>query len=361
MEPRKGDISRNIQKVAHSLFPEGSEREAFMRAIQEGQRGITAVAWLSDNQKVGLYETVAKPGWLPAWIDVVSDVARPGTLPEHEAGEFYLLDLSSTFACAPLEGLPEKLSVIVDVCAAPGGKGILAHRYCKPDLMIGNEVIRKRTAQLISNYKRCAVDPAIVTSCDPAVLGNLLGCSADLVIVDAPCSGQSLVVKDLAAPGAFHPATIAMNERRQRRILAHSGRVVAPGGYLLYATCTFSQEENEDNVEWFLKTFPDFASVEVAALSSFRSTRSEHACYRLYPHQGFGAGAFCCLLKKNSEAGARGAALMAANVTETIRPVWRSQQIPMPSVEGTGSARGDRRHREGVERRRPRGGRKWRR
>jgi 16S rRNA C967 or C1407 C5-methylase (RsmB/RsmF family) len=361
MEPRKVEISRNIQKVAQSLFADASECEAFMRAIQEGQRGITAVAWISGDPKPELYQTVSKPSWLPAWIDVVADTARPGTLAEHDAGEFYLLDLSSTFACAPLGEIQEKLSVIVDVCAAPGGKGILARRYCSPELVIGNEVIRKRTAQLISNYKRCGLDPAIVTSCDPAVLGNLLGGSADLVVVDAPCSGQSLVVKDLAAPGAFHPATISMNERRQRRILAHSGRVVAPGGYLLYATCTFSQEENERNVEWFLKTFTEFAPVDIATLSSFRSTRSDHACYRLYPHQGFGAGAFCCLLRRSSTNGERAQMLTPTNVIDVIRPVWRSQQIPMPAKAVVGSKRGDRRQRDDAERRRSGGGKKWRR
>jgi 16S rRNA C967 or C1407 C5-methylase (RsmB/RsmF family) len=324
----KPPVSRNIQKVADSLFSDAVERDAFLRAIQDGQRGITAVAWLTEQPKPGLYEVVSKPAWLPEWIDVVADDARPGKLPEHEAGAFYLLDLSSTFACAPLGEITDKLEVVVDVCAAPGGKGILARRYCNPDLVIGNEVIRKRTAQLISNYKRCSIDPAIVTSCDPAVLGNLLEQTADLVIVDAPCSGQSLVLKDLAAPGAFHPATISMNERRQRRILAHSGRVVAPGGYLLYATCTFSMEENEDNVEWFMKTFPEFSAVEVRSLSPFRSGHTEHFCYRLYPHQGVGAGAFCCLLRRAGSVGERGIALTATSVTDVIRPVWRSAQIP---------------------------------
>jgi 16S rRNA C967 or C1407 C5-methylase (RsmB/RsmF family) len=330
MESPKAPVSRNIQKVADSLFSDAVERDAFLRAIQDGQRGITAVAWLTEQPQSGLYGVVSKPSWLPCWIDVVADDARPGKLPEHEAGAFYLLDLSSTFACAPLGEIADKLSVLVDVCAAPGGKGILARRYCSPDLVIGNEVIRKRTAQLISNYKRCSIDPAIVTSCDPAVLANLLDQKADLVIVDAPCSGQSLVLKDLAAPGAFHPATISMNERRQRRILANSGRVVAPGGYLLYATCTFSIEENEDNVEWFIKTFPEFSTVEAHSLSSFRSCHTDHFCYRLYPHQGVGAGAFCCLLRRAGSASDRGFALTAASVTDVIRPVWRSAQIPEP-------------------------------
>jgi 16S rRNA C967 or C1407 C5-methylase (RsmB/RsmF family) len=318
--------SRNILKVANAIFPEEGEREVFLGALQEGQSSITAVAWLRGDPQPGLYELAEKPAWLPTWIDVTKDGERPGRTESHDRGDFYCLDLSSLFACAPLAILPERVPVVVDVCAAPGGKGIIARRYGQTELLIGNEVIRKRTAQLISNYKRCGIDPAIVTSVDPKLLGSLLAEKAQLVVVDAPCSGQSLVLKDLAAPGAFHPATISMNERRQRRILAHSRAIVLPGGYLLYATCTFSPEENEENVAWFVKTFPEFATVEVPALQSFQSGLTDLRCYRLFPQHGMGAGAFCCLLRREGE-WVEDAALSAENVTEAIRPVWRSPSV----------------------------------
>jgi 16S rRNA C967 or C1407 C5-methylase (RsmB/RsmF family) len=334
--------SRNILKVASSIFSDDGEREAFLAALHEGQSSITAVAWLHGDPQPGLYELAEKPAWLPRWIDVTKDGERPGRTESHERGDYYCLDLSSLFACAPLECLPERVPVVVDVCAAPGGKGIIARRYGQSELLIGNEVIRKRTAQLISNYKRCLIDPAIVTSVDPTLLGSLLGEKAQLVVVDAPCSGQSLVLKDLAAPGAFHPATIAMNERRQRRILAHSRAITLPGGYLLYATCTFSPEENEENVAWFVKTFPEFSSVEVPALQSFQSTVTDLHCYRLFPQHGMGAGAFCCLLRRQGD-WIDHAALSAANVTDAIRPVWRSPLVfegsPPPSDSRPWSAK----------------------
>jgi 16S rRNA C967 or C1407 C5-methylase (RsmB/RsmF family) len=166
---------------------------------------------------------------------------------------------------------------------------------------VGNEVIRKRTAPLISNYKRCLIDPAIVVSYDPQKLAEICGPVAQVVIVDAPCSGQSLVMKNKAAPGAFHPATISMNERRQRRILANSRALVTEGGYLLYSTCTFSRDENEDVVEWFLERFPAFEAVPVAALAAFRSHLSSEPCYRLWPHQGLGAGSFTALFRLKAE------------------------------------------------------------
>jgi 16S rRNA C967 or C1407 C5-methylase (RsmB/RsmF family) len=328
--------TKNIEKVACAIFDSGQEREAFLCAVEQGARGVTAVAWLIPKPaQPGYLSREQVPSWLPPWIDVAAEDERPGTLPEHESGAVYLLDLSSTFAVAPLAHVECKGGLLVDVCAAPGGKGIVGLRYCEPDVLLGNEVIRKRTAQLIANYKRCAIDPAVVTSVDPKLLARLLGSRANVVIVDAPCSGQSLVLKDRVAPGAFHPATISMNERRQRRILAESSKVVQPGGYLLYSTCTFSPEENERNVAWFCKTFPDFVATEVPTLEAYRSQLSDHASYRLFPQQGFGAGGFCCLLRRAGELTSADSESWG-DICDSIRPVWTSQSVrhdkPKPAM-----------------------------
>ena len=332
MEAPRRELSRNIQKVAQAIFDDAEGRESFLKAVEQGQRNIAALAWLYAEPKDGCFHTTSAPAWAPSWIQVAAEGERPGRSVEHEHGEIYCLDLSSVFACAPLAEVKERVGVLVDVCAAPGGKGIIARRYLNPDLVIGNEVIRKRTAQLISNYKRCRVDPAIITSCDPSLLGSLLEESAHLVIVDAPCSGQSLVLKDLAAPGAFHPATISMNERRQRRILAHSAHMVIPGGYLLYATCTFSPEENERNMEWFTKRFPEFTPVAVSSISAHLSQLTKLSCYRLFPQDGYGAGAFCCLLQRAGTYCAE-STITPASVHSTLRSVWSSAAIADAPIE----------------------------
>lgn len=284
----------------------------------------------------GLYETDAlRPEWLPDWIEIATGEARPSKTIHHDRGEIYLLDLSSTFAAAALSveelsriflGAADKNRVVLDMCAAPGGKGILAWRYLNPSLIVANEVIRKRTAQLISNYQRCLIDPAIVSSCDPGLLAKLIPGRADLVIVDAPCSGQSLLLKGLAAPGAFHSATVALNERRQRRILANSAKTALPGGFLLYSTCTFSREENESNVEWFCKSFPNFSATEIPLLSRYRSTLSEEPTYRLAPYHGFGAGAFVALFRNNEVQDSLDP-LTPDSVTKLVWPVWSSPSI----------------------------------
>jgi 16S rRNA C967 or C1407 C5-methylase (RsmB/RsmF family) len=358
--------SRNVQKVAGALFSEAAERGRFLDALVDGAGKVTAVAWLRDEPVQGLFHSGARPDWLPSWIDVAARGERPGNLEAHQQGEFYCLDLSSAFACASLSEINASVSLVVDVCAAPGGKGIVARRYVSPTMLVGNEVIRKRTAQLISNYKRCAIDPALVTSYDPAVLAEAIPGSADLVIVDAPCSGQSLVLKDREAPGAFHPATISMNERRQRRILANASAVVAPGGCLLYSTCTFSREENEDNVRWFLGKFPEFSAVPVACLQAHQSHLTDVPCYRLWPYHGQGAGAFCALLHRAENSDHR-VAVSPENFDHYLHPLWRSPTlfalVPPPSVgrepqdrryplarKGKGRKKGSRRN---VERRSP--------
>lgn len=322
--------SKNIERVFHRVLSDAEQREACFRALERGAHGITAVAWLRSEPVAQAYErSHSRPRWLPSWIDVAAESERPGKLAAHKAGECYVLDLSSTFAVAPLAEVALKQPSVLDVCAAPGGKGILAWRYCCPRVLIANEVIRKRTAALISNYERCRIDPAIVSSCDPGLLAQLLPQHVSVVIVDAPCSGQSLVLKGTAAPGAFHPATISMNERRQRRILATSAATVRPGGYLLYSTCTFSREENEDNVEWLCKKFPEFSAVTVSVLAEYRSQLSDQPCYRLFPHHECGAGAFVALFRRVGDANSTDAieTLSPETIAETVWPVWRSQSI----------------------------------
>jgi 16S rRNA C967 or C1407 C5-methylase (RsmB/RsmF family) len=118
-----------------------------------------------------------------------------------------------------------------------------------------------------------------------------------VVIVDAPCSGQSLLAKGAKAPGCFHPVTINKNANRQKRILANAAQLVAPQGYLAYMTCTYSVEENEQVIEWLLERFPRLRPVVIPHLATHQSSLSSLPCYRLWPQTGLGAGAFTILLQ----------------------------------------------------------------
>ena len=181
-----------------------------------------------------------------------------------------------------------------------------------------NEAIRKRVKILIANLKRCGVTGARVMNLDPAAMVGdgrrsvsrdlrspasgtaSLADSADLVLVDAPCSGQSLLAKGQKVPGCFHPVTLKRNASRQKRILAAAAALVRPGGHLAYMTCTYATEENEQVGRWLMKKFPAFQPVAVPHLADYQSSLSDWPCYRLWPHLGLGAGAFTSLWRRQA-------------------------------------------------------------
>jgi 16S rRNA C967 or C1407 C5-methylase (RsmB/RsmF family) len=251
-------------------------------------------------------------------VDRVPIEDRPGRHPLHEQGAYYCLDVSSVFSASVLFAVSSAPELVLDVCASPGGKSIFAWRLFQPPRLVANEVIGKRTAALISNLQRCRVRPAAVMSRDSSILADVCPGSADVVIVDAPCSGQSLIARGKPSPGCFHPATINMNANRQRRILACAARVVAPGGYLAYLTCTYAQKENENNAAWLMKQFPQLRPLAVPRLAAFQSHLADFPCYRLWPHQAIGAGAFAIILRDESDGNRRPFPL------DALSPVWRS-------------------------------------
>ncbi|MEG3981548.1 RsmB/NOP family class I SAM-dependent RNA methyltransferase, partial [Microcoleus sp. T3B2] len=166
---------------------------------------------------------------------------------------------------------PQPIKLIVDMCAAPGGKSIFAWKILNPELLLCNEAIGKRMGMPISNLKRCQIQPSAAANVDSKILAEKMPQTANLVIVDALCTGQSLLAKGDKAPGCFHHVTINSNANRQKRILANSAKIVAPQGYLAYMTCTYSTAENEQVSEWLLSKFPEFGPVTGEHLSFVKS------------------------------------------------------------------------------------------
>jgi 16S rRNA C967 or C1407 C5-methylase (RsmB/RsmF family) len=185
---------------------------------------------------------------------------------------------------------------IIDVCASPGGKSLLAMRALPQSTLHANETIGKRVGALKENLTRCGI-PAVVTSNDPKILADNYGPTFDIVLADVPCSGQSLLARGLKNEGCFHDINVGKNTGRQRRILAECIRLCKPGGYIAYSTCTYAQSENEGVVEWALSKHDGCSTVEIPLLNAHRSQLSSEFCYRLWPQQGVGAGAFLSLIQ----------------------------------------------------------------
>jgi 16S rRNA C967 or C1407 C5-methylase (RsmB/RsmF family) len=293
-------VSKLLLKLSQKLFPDASEQETFIDALVNPKPYPSCVLWLQARPKNFPFSIEPPLPWQPDFIDRLTPQSQPGIHVLHGQGYYYCLDLSSVFAASVMQALPVRPNVAIDVCAAPGGKGIFAMRRFAPTQLVCNETISKRVGMLIGNLKRCQINPAIVLSTDPAHLSLHLAQTADLTIVDAPCSGQSLLAKGGQATGCFHPLTIRQNAQRQKRILAHAAQLVAPQGYLAYMTCTFSPEENEQIGQWLLRKFPQFKPQTVTHLANYQSRLTDLPCYRIWPHSHEGAGAFAMLFQNIS-------------------------------------------------------------
>ena len=296
--------SAQLRKLAQSLFEDSERQNALIEAVALGESKKPAIIWLTERPEPPPFPSAERASWMPAFVDLPSGDVRPGAHELHTAGAYYCLDGSSVFDAVSMLAQSAPSPAVLDLCAAPGGKSIFASRALHPSLLVSNEVIGKRSASLISNLERCSL-PATVVRADVKQLAEEWQSMFDLLIIDAPCSGQSLVARGQDAPGCFHPAVINKCSNRQKRILATSADIAAGGGHIAYMTCTYSREENEGVVEWFLKRFPEFESVAVPALEAHRSALSDSYCYRLFPYEGFGAGGFTSLLRRTGSTAKR--------------------------------------------------------
>ncbi|MBD2503273.1 RsmB/NOP family class I SAM-dependent RNA methyltransferase [Anabaena azotica] len=293
--------SNLLLKLARRLFENPDKQEKFIDALVNPQPFNPCILWC-QNQPDNVPFSVESPlSWQPQFVDRLHLGEKPGQHNLHHQGYFYCLDFSSVFAASILLTIPQSLRLVFDMCAAPGGKSIFAWQALHPELIICNEVIGKRLGMLISNLKRCHISPSIVVNRDSSIFADNIPLSSNLVLVDAPCTGQSLLAKGEKAPGCFHPTAINKSANRQKRIIANSAQIVAPQGYLAYMTCTYSPEENEQVCEWFLSRFPQFQAVKINHLQEYQSHLTTIPCYRLFPQDRLGAGAFTALFQNTEE------------------------------------------------------------
>ncbi len=241
-----------------------------------------------------------------------------GKHPYHHAGAYYLQDpgaMSAVAAIPPVLWEREGLRVL-DLCAAPGGKTTQLAALCRTHggAVLANEYVTARSRILAGNVERMGLDNVIVTNTDAARIASWYPDFFDVVAVDAPCSGEGMYRKNELAVSEWSPENVTMCAARQKEILESAARCVAPGGLLLYSTCTYSTEENEDTVAAFLEAFPMFHLIpvtpEVAAHTADGITDRGEAlalCRRFYPHRCPGEGQFVALLQRD-ESGVRGSA-----------------------------------------------------
>lgn len=248
---------------------------------------------------------------------------RPGKHPLHEAGAYYIQEASAMLPgslCPPKPG-----ERVLDLCAAPGGKATqLAAALDSEGLLVANEIHPGRAAILSRNLERMGVRNCVVTNATPAELSAKFPAFFDKIVVDAPCSGEGMFRKEADAVTMWGPENVALCATRQAEILEEAAKMLAPGGYLTYSTCTFAPAENEGAVLAFLKRHPEFSvlpSSEPAVVYAREAglldggspdwadesgqyptalTEQIRASYRVFPHHCDGEGHFAVLLHKSA-------------------------------------------------------------
>lgn len=182
---------------------------------------------------------------------------RPGRHPYHEAGVYYIQEASAMAPVVYLE--PQPGERILDLCAAPGGKSTQIGAAMKQQgILICNEIHPARAKILSENVERMGLRNAIVTNETPQRLEAAFPEYFDRILVDAPCSGEGMFRKNSEAVEEWSPKNVAMCAERQDEILACAAQMLAPGGRMVYSTCTFAPQENEGTIFRFLSRHPEF-------------------------------------------------------------------------------------------------------
>ncbi len=241
---------------------------------------------------------------------------QPGKHPYHAAGLYYLQD-PSAMAVAEVAA-PSPGERVLDLCAAPGGKTThLLNLLQGGGLLVANELYPGRAKILVENLERWGAENVVVTATEPGELARRFGPFFDCIVVDAPCSGEGMFRKDPQATDYWSVRHVQECALLQADILQSAYELLAPGGRLVYSTCTFSPEENEQNVAAILRRHPDLELRPARLHASWQPGIADSASNlqqtaRLWPHHLSGEGHFLALLHKPGQVAERPMSKQAA-------------------------------------------------
>ena len=270
-------------------------------------RGLRLNLLKTDNSLV-LPFPVSPVEWCPTGRRYQEPV-RPGLHPWHDAGVYYIQEPSAMIAAELAAPRPGER--ILDLCAAPGGKtSQLASLSGDQGLLISNEIHPQRARILSRNVERMGIRHAVVLNEPPDRLAERFPGYFDCIVVDAPCSGEGMFRKEPAALEEWSPDNVTLCARRQDEILDAALRMLAPGGRLVYSTCTFAPEEDEGTLSRLLERFPELELEEVPVHAGFLPGQADwytpaapgiERSVRLFPHRVDGEGHFAARLHRKGE------------------------------------------------------------
>jgi NOL1/NOP2/sun family putative RNA methylase len=275
-----------------------TEFRAFKNELENGERqyGIRV-----NNLKItrdALAQELRLSEFIP-WSDTglyATREARLGAHPLHHAGAYYVQEPSAQAVANALEIQPNMR--VLDLCAAPGGKSThIAALMQNQGVLVCNEISATRAKALAENLERLGCI-GIVTNEEPTKLAQKWGATFDRILVDAPCSGEGMFRKHNAAIESWSEAHVKTCAVRQNAILENATTMLVAGGILVYSTCTFAEEENENVITAFLEQHPEFILETIEGFNAGIGGVGS----RLYPHLIRGEGHFLARLRKTDGA-----------------------------------------------------------
>lgn len=218
--------------------------------------------------------------------------------PLFHAGAYYVQEASSMFLQQALEQTVSRDSVVLDLSAAPGGKSTLISQFLNENgFLVANEIIRSRAHILTENMIKWGNDNVFVSNNEPGDFKSLPG-FFDVIVVDAPCSGEGMFRKNADAINEWSPQNVEMCTIRQKSILKDVWDSLKTDGILIYSTCTYNRDENENNVSWIESNLG--ASFLPLDTKKFPNITVSDKGYRFYPHKVKGEGFFLAVLRKTA-------------------------------------------------------------
>ena len=283
------------------LLPEKSEYEAFIQSYDKDHYQALRINPLKGDAGTlfsHLGCTLTPVPWCSTGFYYPQEL-HPGKSPYHEAGAYYIQEPSAMAPAAYLDAQPGEK--ILDLCAAPGGKSTqIAGAMRGQGLLISNEIHPARARILSENIERMGIPNAIVTNMAPAELSSHFPLFFDRIMVDAPCSGEGMFRKNDEAISQWSPENVALCAQRQQEILEQADLMLRMGGRMVYSTCTFSPEEDEQCILQFLDSHPLYRLIQVPLYDGMQHglIKDAESAIRLWPHKLHGEGHFVAVLEK---------------------------------------------------------------
>lgn len=270
----------------------GVELDSFCRAL-DGEPTLSVR--LNDKAKVELPFDDIVPWCENAFY--LSERVQFTLDPLFHSGCYYVQEASSMFIDEILRQYVPQDSVVLDLCAAPGGKSTIISQYVSDEgLLISNEVVRQRVFILSENMQKWGNGNTIVTHNSAKDFGEMLPNLFDCILVDAPCSGEGMFRKDEKSQDQWSLKNVEMCARRQQEILMDVWEALRPGGVLIYSTCTYNELENEQNAKFICERL----GAQLLPLDTEREWGIQQTIgYHFYPHKTRGEGFYVCVFRKD--------------------------------------------------------------